>query len=167
MFFFHYIITYKWFSFLSFMLFIQGQALTGKSASVLKAVIRLTAVHQEENSILLYSMKKDQRWSGNIFALILYTLHCHLSGQKFDEKVKTGPYKCAVISPPAHPPPPAVLVCPNVTLEYIGKSITKLSISPPYSYLTLSAAPAPDLGAICRMNGCPVKRWNSRIRMLL
>lgn len=78
--------------------------------------------------------------------------------------MKTGPFKCATISLPDHLPPPAVLECVNVTLEYGGKSITKLSFSPPYSYLTLSTAPAPVLGAICRMNGCPVKRWNSRIK---
>lgn len=92
----------------------------------------------------------------------LNRFYCHLSGQNFQKKV---PFKCAMISPSHHLPSPAVLKCLNVTLEYSRKSITKLSILPPCSYLTLSVAPAPVLGAICRMNGCPVKRWNLNVAL--
>lgn len=105
-------------------------------------------------------------WRCLRFDSIHFSLSCFWS--ELSENVKKGPFMCAVISPPDHLPPPAVLVCLNVTLEYREKSITKLSILPPYSYLTLSTAPAPVLGTICRMNlFCPVKRWNRRFRMLL
>lgn len=58
-----------------------------------------------------------------------------------------------MVSPPDHLPPQTLAVCLKVTLEYSSESIVKLSVMPPFSYLTLSTVQAPVLGAICRTNG--------------
>lgn len=149
-----------------------GLAVIVKFTFTLNAVMRPAAVSQREQLVLCYhsinknnvTVQKKDCTVCYVLALIFFKnrFYCHLSGQNFPKKV---PFKCAMISPSHHLPPPAVLECLNVTLEYSRKSITKLSILPPCSYLTLSAAPAPVLGAIYRMNGCPVKRWNLNVAL--